>query len=83
MSWIDGHLDLAYLARRRGEPERVASYLDKAYEHRERLPERQKLAVEAQFAGIRGLCAIGLASLRLGVRTCAGAGARPPSGVNF
>ena len=52
-SFAMAYLDLAYLARRRGEPDVEISYLDKAYEKRERLPERQKLAVEARFAGIR------------------------------
>jgi tetratricopeptide (TPR) repeat protein/TolB-like protein len=52
-SFAMAYLDLAYLAGRRGEPAAETSYLDKAYQNRERLPERQKLAVEAQFAGIR------------------------------
>ena len=49
-SFAMAYLDLAYLARRSGEPTAAASYLEKAYEDRARLPERQKLMVEAQYA---------------------------------
>ncbi len=52
-SFAMAHLELSVLADTRGEFGVGSSRLEKAYENRERLPERQRLAIEAHYAFVR------------------------------
>ena len=52
-SFAMAHLELSVLADTRGEFGVGSSHLEKAYENRERPPERQRLAIEAHYAFVR------------------------------